>query len=107
MVKNQILPNNVKQKGLIEALLNTKKELFVPKEFHDLVYSDADIIFGEQRFLIRTFIIAKMLEKCKFSKNNSILVVGCLTGYSIALISKNGSLNSCVCDEFRFKSSPL
>ena len=66
-MENQILPNNVKEKGLIEALLNTKKEL-VPKEFHDLVYSDADIIFGEQRFLIRTFIIAKMLEKCKFSK---------------------------------------
>ena len=31
MVKNQILPNNVKDKELIGALLEIKKELFVPK----------------------------------------------------------------------------
>ena len=26
MVKNQVLPNNVKDKSLIDAILNTKKE---------------------------------------------------------------------------------
>ena len=31
--------------------------------------------------------MAKMFEKCKFSKNDSILVVGCLTGYSLAILS--------------------
>ena len=87
MVKNQILPNNVQGKELINAFMSIKKELFVPKKFHDLVYSDADIMINEKRALIRTFIMAKMFEKCKFSKNDSILVVGCLTGYSLAILS--------------------
>ena len=87
MVKNQILPNNVQGKELINAFMSIKKELFVPKKFHDLVYSDADIMISEKRALIRTFIMAKMFEKCEFSKNDSILVVGCLTGYSLAILS--------------------
>ena len=28
-----------------------------------------------------------MLEKCNLSKNNSILVIGCLNGYSLAILS--------------------
>ena len=71
MVKNQILPNNVQGKELINAFMSIKKELFVPKKFHDLVYSDADIMISEKRALIRTFIMAKMFEKCEFSKNDS------------------------------------
>ena len=49
MVKNQILPNNVQGKELINAFMSIKKELFVPKKFHDLVYSDADIMINEKR----------------------------------------------------------
>ena len=33
MVKNQILPNNVQGKELINAFMSIKKELFVPKSF--------------------------------------------------------------------------
>lgn len=87
MVKNQILPNNVKNKDLIEALMSTKKELFVPKNLQDLTYTDSDIHLFNNRYLMRTFILAKMLDKCSFKKSDSILVIGCLTGYSLALLS--------------------
>ena len=88
MVKNQILPNNVKNKDLIEALMSTKKELFVPENLQDLTYTDSDIHLFNNRYLMRTFILAKMLDKCLFKKSDSILVIGCLTGYSLALLSK-------------------
>ena len=88
MVKNQILPNNVKDRGLIDAFLEIKKELFVPRKDLDLVYSDSDILINNERNIIRTFVIAKMLDKCNFEKNNTILVIGCLTGYTLAIISK-------------------
>ena len=88
MVKNQILPNNVKDRELIDALLEIKKELFVPRKDMDLVYSDSDILINNERNIIRTFVIAKMLDKCNFEKNNTILVIGCLTGYTLAIISK-------------------
>ena len=88
MVKNQVLPNNVKNRELIDALLEIKKELFVPTKDMDLVYSDRDILVSHERNIIRTFIIAKMLDKCNFQKDNTILVIGCLTGYTLAIISR-------------------
>ena len=88
MVKNQVLPNNVKNRELIDALLEIKKELFVPTKDMDLVYSDRDILVSHERNIIRTFFIAKMLDKCNFLKDNTILVIGCLTGYTLAIISR-------------------
>ena len=88
MVKNQVLPNNVKNRELIDALLEIKKELFVPTKDMDLVYSDRDILVSHERNIIRTFVIAKMLDKCNFQKDNTILVIGCLTGYTLAIISR-------------------
>jgi protein-L-isoaspartate(D-aspartate) O-methyltransferase len=88
MVKNQVLPNNVKNKELIDALLEIKKELFVPTKDMDLVYTDRDILVSHERNIIRTFVIAKMLDKCNFKKDNTILVIGCLTGYTLAIVSR-------------------
>ena len=33
MVKNQILPNNVKNKDLIESFSTVQKEIFVPNDY--------------------------------------------------------------------------
>ena len=88
MVKNQVLPNNVKNRDLIDALLEIKKELFVPTKDMDLVYTDRDILVSHERNIIRTFVIAKMLDKCNFQKDNTILVIGCLTGYTLAIVSR-------------------
>ncbi len=87
MVKSQILPNNVKNKNLIDAITSIKKELFISREYYDIAYSDADIFISNHRNLIRTFVMAKMFENCNFEKDESILVIGCLTGYSIAILS--------------------
>ena len=87
MVNNQLLPNGVKNLDLIESFDNTKKELFVPDSEKELVYSDSDILISPDRYLVRTFVLAKMFEYCSFSKDDSVLVIGCLTGYSVAIIS--------------------
>ena len=87
MVNNQLLPNGVKNLDLIESFDNTKKELFVPDSEKEVVYSDSDILISPNRYLVRTFVLAKMFEYCSFSKDDSVLVIGCLTGYSVAIIS--------------------
>ena len=87
MVKNQILTNSVKNSILIEALYKIEKENFIPKSFHDMTYSDADISISKDRNLLRTFILAKMIDRCEFQKEDSVLVIGCLSGYSLAILS--------------------
>ena len=69
MVKSQILPNNVKNKNLIDAITSIKKELFISREYYDIAYSDADIFISNHRNLIRTFVMAKMFENCNFEKH--------------------------------------
>ena len=88
MINNQILPNGVKNSELIDSFDTTQKELFVPDSERDLVYSDSDIMMTPKRYLMRSFILAKMLDSFSFSKDDSILVIGCLTGYSVAILSR-------------------
>jgi len=89
MVNNQILPNGVRNSKIVDSFINIKKELFVPESEKDLVYSDSDTMITPKRYLIRSFILAKMFEYCSFSKEDSVLVVGCLTGYSVAILSNS------------------
>ena len=87
MVKNQILTINVKNKKLVSAIMKIEKEKFVPELFQDIVYSDSDISIMGNKSMIRTFILAKMIDFCNFTKDDSILVIGCLNGYSVAILS--------------------
>ena len=37
---------------------------------------------------MKTFVIAKMFERCNFNIDDKVLIIGCLTGYSIAILAK-------------------
>ena len=88
MVQNQIITNKVVSENIINAFLTIEKEKFIPESQYPLVYSDASIEIKNNRFLIKTFIFAKMLEYSGIKESDSILVLGCLSGYSVAVISK-------------------
>ena len=87
MVTNQILPVGVKNKILIESFEHIKRELFITGGNDDLIYSDSDVEFTNDRKFIRSFLLAKMFEQCNFTKDDKILVIGCLTGYSVAILA--------------------
>lgn len=87
MVTNQILPVGVKNKTLIESFDSIKRELFITSGNDDLIYSDSDVKFTNERNFIRSFLLAKMFEQCGFTKEDKILIIGCLTGYSVAILS--------------------
>ena len=78
MVTNQILPVGVKNKTLIESFDSIKRELFITSGNDDLIYSDSDVKFTNERNFIRSFLLAKMFEQCSFTKDDKILIIGCL-----------------------------
>ena len=88
MVNNQIITNKVVNPIIIEAFLDIEKEKFVPKSQLPIVYSDAEIPFNSKRSMMKSFLFAKMIEYSKISEDESILTIGCLTGYSVAILSK-------------------
>ena len=54
MVTNQILPVGVKNKTLIESFDSIKRELFITSGNDDLIYSDSDVKFTNERNFIRS-----------------------------------------------------
>lgn len=93
MVDGQIRTTDVTSAPLLEAMLSVPREAFVAANQRDLAYIDEDIrISGTSngsgaRFLMQPSPLAKLLQLAGIGASDSVLDVGCCTGYSSALSS--------------------
>jgi protein-L-isoaspartate(D-aspartate) O-methyltransferase len=78
--------------GIIDAMLEVPREAFVPQSQRALAYLDLDLDVSEggatKRFLIKPAVLAKMLQAAEIEDTDNVLVVGCATGYSAAVVAK-------------------
>ena len=90
MVDGQVRPSDVTDLRIIDAMLAVPREAFVPDNKRALAYLDLDLDVGEgdsaTRFLIKPAVLAKMLQAAEIRETDSVLVVGCGTGYTAAVI---------------------
>jgi protein-L-isoaspartate(D-aspartate) O-methyltransferase len=92
MVDGQVRPSDVTDIRIIDAMLAVPREAFVPDSQRALAYLDLDLdVSGEgaaKRFLIKPVVLAKMLQAAEIAENDSVLVVGCASGYTAAVVAK-------------------
>src|ERR1700712_3152185 len=92
MVDGQIRPSDVTDLRIIDAMLAVPREAFVPDSMRALSYLDLNLdLAGSgagRRFLIKPAVLAKMLQPAALRETDSVLVVGCATGYAVAVVSK-------------------
>jgi protein-L-isoaspartate(D-aspartate) O-methyltransferase len=92
MVDCQVRPSDVTDIGIIDAMLAVPREVFVPEPQRAMAYLDLDLEVGTgasgKRFLIKPAVLAKMLQAAEIAATDNVLVVGCATGYSAAVIAK-------------------
>jgi protein-L-isoaspartate(D-aspartate) O-methyltransferase len=94
MVDGQIRTTDVTSAPLIEAMLTVPREAFVGAGQQDLAYIDEDIRIsdgangGGARYLMEPSPLAKLLQLAEIDASDSVLDVGCGTGYSAALLSR-------------------
>jgi protein-L-isoaspartate(D-aspartate) O-methyltransferase len=92
MVDGQVRPSDVTDLRIIDAMIAVPRELFVPESRRALAYLDLDLEVSEstgpKRFLIKPAVIAKMLQAADIKTTDSVLVVGCASGYSAAVVAK-------------------
>jgi protein-L-isoaspartate(D-aspartate) O-methyltransferase len=86
MVDCQVRTSDVTDLRLIAAMLAVPRERFVPKASADLAYLDADLPIGAGRGLVKPMVLAKLLQAAEIGGADRVLVVGCATGYSAAVI---------------------
>ena len=91
MVDGQVRPSDVTDLRIIEAMLAVPREEFVPAELRPMAYLDLDIeVKGnpDKRCLLKPVVLAKLLQAAAITPTDKVLVAGCATGYSAAIVSK-------------------
>ena len=95
MVDGQVRPSDVTDIRIIDAMLAVPREAFVPENKQALAYLDLDLDVSEggsaKRFLIKPAVLAKMLQAAEIREADRVLVVGCATGYTAAVIAQFAS----------------
>lgn len=92
MVDGQIRTTDVTSAPLIEAFLEVPREIFVDTALRDLAYIDEDIRISSgsdtPRFLMEPSPLARLLQLAEVDESDTVLDVGCGTGYSAAILSR-------------------
>jgi protein-L-isoaspartate(D-aspartate) O-methyltransferase len=92
MVDGQVRPSDVTDFRIIDAMLAVPREAFVPEHQLALAYLDLDLDISDggsaKRFLIKPVVIAKMLQAADIKGTDNVLVAGCATGYTAALVGR-------------------
>jgi protein-L-isoaspartate(D-aspartate) O-methyltransferase len=93
MVDSQVRTSDVTDPRLVAAMLAVPRERFVPPEQAALAYLDRDIPVASggggqgARQLLKPMVLAKLLQAAEVAEGDHVLDVGCLTGYSAAIIA--------------------
>jgi protein-L-isoaspartate(D-aspartate) O-methyltransferase len=88
MVEGQIRTADVTNADLLDAMLTLPRERFLPPSLAPLAYVDDDIQVGSGRWLLRPMVLAKLIQAAQLNDTESVLDVGCCTGYSSALLAR-------------------
>jgi protein-L-isoaspartate(D-aspartate) O-methyltransferase len=94
MVDGQVRTSDVTDSRIIDAMLAVPREAFAPEHRRALAYLDLDLDVSEagsaKRFLIKPVVTAKMVQAAEIAATDSVLVVGCATGYAAAVLAQLG-----------------
>lgn len=96
MVESQLRPNEVTEPRLLAAMRTLPRERFVPRKISALAYMDEGIevypaIDGAPaRFLLAPMVLARLVQLATVEPQDSVLDIGCATGYSTAVLASLG-----------------
>jgi protein-L-isoaspartate(D-aspartate) O-methyltransferase len=88
MVECQLVPGNILDEEIVEALSNVPREQFVPDTVRGSAYIDEDLPVAKNRYLLAPLVLARMLVLADIKKTDTVLDVACATGYSTAVIGQ-------------------
>ena len=88
MVDTQVRPSDVTKLPIIDALLNVRRESFVPDALRDAAYVGEHIDLGDGRVVLDARTFAKMLDALDIQATELVLDIGAGLGYSCAVLGR-------------------
>lgn len=88
MVDTQVRPSDVTKFPIIEALLAIPREDYLPDALREAAYVGENIELDDGRVLLEPRTLAKMLEAADIQPDEVVLDLGCVLGYSTAVLAR-------------------
>jgi protein-L-isoaspartate(D-aspartate) O-methyltransferase len=91
MVDCQVRTADVTDQRIIAAMLELPRERFVPERHASLAYLDLDVAVTSgtpPRRLLKSMVLAKLVQAAEIAPQDRVLDLACATGYSSALLAK-------------------
>lgn len=88
MLESQVRANDVTDVRVQNALGEVPRERFAPAARKATAYADAPLELVQGRFLLEPRAFAKLLQLAELKPTDSVLDVGCATGYSTVVLAR-------------------
>lgn len=88
MVKNQIMPNHVSDKRVLESFFEIDRHAFVDGDWQTIAYSDSRLPVSDTRTMLAPEVQARMIAALGLHGKERVLDVACGNGYSSAILSR-------------------
>jgi protein-L-isoaspartate(D-aspartate) O-methyltransferase len=87
MVDTQILPRDVRDTAVVEAMRRVPRELFVPDDMRPFAYDDRPLPIGRGQTISQPYIVAYMTQALQLEPPHSVLEIGTGSGYQAAVLA--------------------
>lgn len=97
MVEGQLRTSDITDVAVLDAMAAIPREAFVPERRRALAYMDEDLQIvppsstSAARYLMEPAQFGKLLQLATIGRDDFVLVIGCATGYSAAVLSRIAS----------------
>lgn len=88
MVNNQIIRRGIKDRKIIDALLEVPRHLFVPNNQINFAYEDYPLPIEYGQTISQPYIVALMTELLELDEKDKVLEIGTGSGYQTAILAK-------------------
>lgn len=87
MVEQQLRPWEVLDPRVLDAIMRTPREAYVPEEYRDLAFTDAQIPLGRGEVMMRPIVEGRMLQALDVAETDTVLEIGTGSGYITACLA--------------------
>ena len=91
MVSEQLIPRQITDPRVLEAMGMTARHLFVPEEHRHQAYADGPLPIGNNQTISQPYTVAFMTEALRVAKGQKVLEVGTGSGYQAAILAALGA----------------
>lgn len=88
MVETQLKARDIVDAGVLKAMLEVPRHEFLPPELKDVAYGDFPLPIGDEQTISQPYIVALMTQALELEGNDTVLEIGCGSGYQAAILSR-------------------